>query len=45
LLHLCKDLPGINARIIEYTHSGKVTRDNQQVVGYLSAVLYQQKGE
>lgn len=45
LLHLCKDLPGIDAKIIEYTHSGKVTRDNQQVVGYLSAVLYQQQGE
>ncbi len=28
------------AKLIHYTHSGKVTGDNQQVVGYLSALVY-----
>lgn len=28
------------AKVIEYTHSGKVSGDNQQVVGYLSALVY-----
>lgn len=34
---LCGDA---KAKIIHYTHSGKVTGDNQQVVGYLSALVY-----
>ena len=32
--------PEAKAKVIQYTHSGKVTGDNQQVVGYLSAVVY-----
>lgn len=28
------------AKVIEYTHSGKVSGDNQQVVGYLSALVF-----
>jgi AmmeMemoRadiSam system protein B len=40
LLNYARPYPEIKARLIEYTHSGKVTGDNQQVVGYLSAILY-----
>jgi AmmeMemoRadiSam system protein B len=35
-----KDIPNVKAKIIQYTHSGKVTGDNTQVVGYLSALVY-----
>ena len=31
---------GYNAKKLFYTHSGKVTGDNTQVVGYLSSVFY-----
>lgn len=41
LLELSRFYEHTQAKIINYTHSGKVTGDNQQVVGYLSAVLYQ----
>ena len=33
--------PQARAKIIQYTHSGKATGDNQQVVGYLSALIYE----
>lgn len=40
LLDYAGFFPDAKARIINYTHSGKVTGDNQQVVGYLSALVY-----
>jgi len=40
LLVLANALGNANAKIINYTHSGKVSGDNQQVVGYLSALIY-----
>ncbi|MCB5258842.1 MAG: AmmeMemoRadiSam system protein B [Candidatus Cloacimonadaceae bacterium] len=40
LLYYVKDIPNVKAKIIQYTHSGKVTGDNTQVVGYLSALVY-----
>ena len=35
-----KEIPEAKAKVIHYTHSGKVTGDNTQVVGYLSALVY-----
>ncbi|MFO8144642.1 MAG: AmmeMemoRadiSam system protein B [Candidatus Syntrophosphaera sp.] len=40
LLYYADKFPEARARIIHYTHSGKMTGDNQQVVGYLSSMVY-----
>ena len=40
LLYYVKEIPDAKAKVIHYTHSGKVTGDNTQVVGYLSALVY-----
>lgn len=40
LLYYVKEIPEAKAKVIHYTHSGKVTGDNTQVVGYLSALVY-----
>lgn len=40
LLYYALKFPDARARTIHYTHSGKVTGDNLQVVGYLSSVIY-----
>ncbi|MCB5224716.1 MAG: AmmeMemoRadiSam system protein B [Candidatus Cloacimonadaceae bacterium] len=42
LLYLVSPLEDVKARVIEYTHSGIVSGDNQNVVGYLSALLYRE---
>ncbi len=40
LLYLAKHYTNAAMRVIQYTHSGKVSGNNSQVVGYLSAKLY-----
>ncbi len=40
LLYYATKYDDARAKVIEYTHSGKVSGDNQQVVGYLSALVY-----
>ncbi len=40
LLYYASLVPDAQAKVIHYTHSGKVSGDNQQVVGYLSALVY-----
>ncbi len=40
LMHLAKKFHYDNAMILNYTHSGKVSGDDSQVVGYLSAMVY-----
>lgn len=40
LLYFATKYDDARAKVIEYTHSGKVSGDNQQVVGYLSAMLF-----
>lgn len=40
LLDYAKQFPSARAKVIQYTHSGKVSGDNQQVVGYLSALVF-----
>ncbi len=40
LIHYAGAWDEARAKVIEYTHSGKVSGDNQQVVGYLSALIY-----
>ncbi|MDZ4122356.1 MAG: AmmeMemoRadiSam system protein B, partial [Candidatus Cloacimonadaceae bacterium] len=39
LLYMAVQIPGVKSRILHYTHSGKTTGSNDQVVGYLSASL------
>ncbi|MGC9362316.1 MAG: AmmeMemoRadiSam system protein B [Candidatus Syntrophosphaera sp.] len=45
LLYYALKFPDARARTIHYTHSGKVTGDNLQVVGYLSSEVYLRGGE
>ncbi|NLW18440.1 MAG: AmmeMemoRadiSam system protein B [Candidatus Cloacimonetes bacterium] len=40
LLYLVSTAQDAKARVIEYTHSGEVSGDKQNVVGYLSALIY-----
>lgn len=40
LLYYAIEFDDAKAKVIQYTHSGKVSGDNQQVVGYLSALVY-----
>ncbi len=40
LLEFARHYPESKVKVIQYTHSGKVSGDNQQVVGYLSAMVY-----
>ncbi|MDO9576711.1 MAG: AmmeMemoRadiSam system protein B [Candidatus Cloacimonadales bacterium] len=40
LMHLAEKLNYGKAEILNYTHSGKTTGDDSQVVGYLSALVY-----
>lgn len=39
LLYLAKKYSNPSARVVQYTHSGKVSGNNQQVVGYLAAKI------
>lgn len=40
LLHLAKKLGYDKTENLKYTHSGEISGDNSQVVGYLSSVVY-----
>jgi len=40
LMHLAKKLSFDKVDLLNYTHSGKISGDNSQVVGYLSALVY-----
>jgi MEMO1 family protein len=41
LLDYAKNFSDVRTKVLQYTHSGKVSGDNLQVVGYLSAVFFQ----
>jgi len=40
LLYIARTMQGVEIDDVSYTHSGKVTNDNSQVVGYLSCGFY-----
>lgn len=42
LLYLVSPVEGAKARVIEYTHSGEISGDNENVVGYLSALIFRE---
>jgi AmmeMemoRadiSam system protein B len=39
-MYACKRLGATKASVLKYTHSGMVTDDNKEVVGYLSAIFH-----
>ena len=43
IMHIAEKLNSSNPRIVSYTHSGMVTGDNSEVVGYMSAVFESSK--
>jgi MEMO1 family protein len=40
LMHLAKKLNYNNSKLLNYTHSGKISGDDSQVVGYLSVLIH-----
>jgi AmmeMemoRadiSam system protein B len=41
LMRTCELMGAKNARVLMYRHSGEVTNDRSEVVGYLSALFYE----
>ena len=43
VMHTCQLMGAKNSRVLMYRHSGEITNDRSEVVGYLSAILYERR--
>ena len=43
VMQTCRLMGANNSRVLMYRHSGEITNDQSEVVGYLSAILYERR--